>query len=162
PPVRALGRRSASRVVSHGSDPLGDSDQRAARLRVCTLAAGRRAAVWSTASLNGARRRCRESEARPLAGARRGARRSGHRQFAAQRGRVQPVDLSRLRATVIDWIHAFGRDDAVVHLQGDGAQTLRRQVGNWTYLTAGDGAEDAFRLCFRLYPPNDMAPTETA
>jgi superfamily II DNA or RNA helicase len=71
----------------------------------------------------------------------------------ARRARPQPGDLTQLPATVSAWINALSREDALVHLQGDGAQALRRQVGNWTDLTPEDGTEDAFRVCFRLVPP---------
>jgi superfamily II DNA or RNA helicase len=73
----------------------------------------------------------------------------------ARRARPQPGDLGQLPASVSAWIGALCRDDAVVHLQGDGAQALRRQVSHWTDLTADTEADDAFRLCFRLVPPNE-------
>jgi len=75
----------------------------------------------------------------------------------ARRARPQPGDLSELPATVTAWLNALIRDDAVVHLQGEGAQALRRQVGSWTDQTPDDSAEDAFRLCFRLIPPAESA-----
>jgi SNF2 family DNA or RNA helicase len=80
----------------------------------------------------------------------------------ARRARPQPGDLSQLPATVSAWINALSRDEAVVHLQGDGAQALRRQVGNWTDLTPDDSAEDAFRVCFRLAPPGEGPPPNSA
>jgi superfamily II DNA or RNA helicase len=73
----------------------------------------------------------------------------------ARRARPQPGDLGQLPATVSAWIGALCRDDAVVQLHGEGAQALRRQVSQWTDLTADGEAEDAFRLCFRLVPPNE-------
>ncbi|HTD78409.1 MAG TPA: SNF2 helicase-associated domain-containing protein, partial [Chloroflexota bacterium] len=73
----------------------------------------------------------------------------------ARRARPQPGDLGQLPATVSAWIGALCRDDPMVHLQGDGAQALRRQVSHWTDLTADTEAEDAFRLCFRLVPPTE-------
>jgi hypothetical protein len=76
----------------------------------------------------------------------------------ARRARPQPGDLASLPARVGAWISALCREDPVVHLQGDGAQALRRQVGNWTDLTADGGADDAFRLCFRLVPPLTTEP----
>ena len=74
-----------------------------------------------------------------------------------RRARLQPGDLTSLPANVSAWINALCRDDAVVHLQGDGASTLRRQVSHWTDLTPDDSADDAFRLCFRLVPPDEAA-----
>ncbi|MBV9577015.1 MAG: DEAD/DEAH box helicase [Chloroflexi bacterium] len=71
--------------------------------------------------------------------------------------RLQPGDLSRVPAGVSAWINALCRDDPVVHLQGDGASALRRQVSHWTDLTADDTADDAFRLCFRLVPPDEAS-----
>jgi SNF2 family DNA or RNA helicase len=71
----------------------------------------------------------------------------------ARRARPQPGDLGRLPATVSAWLATLSREDALVHLQGDAAHTLRRQVGAWTDLTADAEADDAFRLCFRLVPP---------
>ncbi|HEY1293820.1 MAG TPA: DEAD/DEAH box helicase, partial [Chloroflexota bacterium] len=71
--------------------------------------------------------------------------------------RLQPGDLSALPASVSAWINALCRDDAVVHLQGDGAAALRRQVSHWTDLTPDGTAEDAFRLCVRLVPPGDAS-----
>lgn len=73
----------------------------------------------------------------------------------ARRARPAPGDVSSLPATVTAWIQALTRDAEVVYLQGEGAQALRRQVGNWTDLTPDDGPEDAFRLCFRLVPPGE-------
>ena len=81
----------------------------------------------------------------------------------ARRARPQPGDVSRLPAAVSAWIGALCREDGAVHLQGDGAQALRRQVSHWTDLTADTGADDAFRLCFRLVPPNgDSAAPDKA
>jgi SNF2 family DNA or RNA helicase len=81
----------------------------------------------------------------------------------ARRARPQPGDLSRLPATVSAWISALCRDDeALVHLQGEGAQALRRRVGNWTDLTPDHGTEDAFRICFRLVPPGEGPAPESA
>jgi SNF2 family DNA or RNA helicase len=80
----------------------------------------------------------------------------------ARRARPQAGDLTQLPATVSAWINALTRDEVVVHLQGDGAQALRRQVGNWTDLTPDDSAEDAFRVCFRLAPPGDGPPPDSA
>ncbi len=74
-----------------------------------------------------------------------------------RRARLQPGDLSPLPATVSAWISALCREDAVVHLQGDGSAALRRQVSHWTDLTPDDAAEDAFRLCFRLVPPGEAS-----
>src|SRR5205823_7039043 len=68
----------------------------------------------------------------------------------ARRARAQPGDVSHLPAAVSAWISALCRDEAIVHLQADGAQSLRRQVGNWTDVTTStETADDAFRLCFR-------------
>jgi SNF2 family DNA or RNA helicase len=75
-----------------------------------------------------------------------------------RRARPQPGDVSQLPATVSAWITALSREDPTVHLQGDGAQALRRQVSNWTDLTAEDSGDAAFRLCFRLLPPPDTGP----
>ncbi|HEY2594615.1 MAG TPA: SNF2 helicase-associated domain-containing protein, partial [Chloroflexota bacterium] len=77
-----------------------------------------------------------------------------------RRARLQPGDLSPLPATVSAWISALCREDAVVHLQGDGSAALRRQVSHWTDLTPDDAAEDAFRLCFRLVPPEKASTSE--
>jgi SNF2 family DNA or RNA helicase len=77
-----------------------------------------------------------------------------------RRARLQPGDLSPLPATVSAWISALCREDAVVHLQGDGAAALRRQVSHWTDLTPDDAAEDAFRVCFRLVPPDGESAGE--
>src|SRR5207302_4316092 len=55
-------------------------------------------------------------------------------------------------------ISALCREDPIVHLQADGAQTLRRQVSTWTDLNADDSADEAFRLCFRLVPPAETGP----
>jgi SNF2 family DNA or RNA helicase len=74
--------------------------------------------------------------------------------------RLQPGDLSPLPASVSAWIGALCREDATVHLQGDGASALRRQVGHWTDLTPADAADDAFRLCFRLVPPDQASAGE--
>jgi SNF2 family DNA or RNA helicase len=71
----------------------------------------------------------------------------------ARRARPQPGDLGQLPAAVSAWIGALCREDALVQLQGDGAQAVRRQVSHWTDLTADTEAQDAFRLCFRLVPP---------
>jgi SNF2 family DNA or RNA helicase len=72
----------------------------------------------------------------------------------ARRARPQAGDLGPLPATVSAWVNALSREEAQVHLQGDGARDLRRQVGTWTDLTADpETADDAFRLCFRLVPP---------
>ncbi|HET6320092.1 MAG TPA: hypothetical protein VFG86_26850, partial [Chloroflexota bacterium] len=71
----------------------------------------------------------------------------------ARRARPQAGDLSRLPATVGAWIGALSREDAGVHLQGDGARSLRRQVSTWTDLTSDAETDDAFRLCFRLDAP---------
>ncbi len=76
----------------------------------------------------------------------------------ARRARPQPGDLSQLPAAVSAWVSALSREDPIVHLQGDGAQALRRQVSNWTDLNADEGADEAFRLCFRLDPPAETAP----
>jgi SNF2 domain-containing protein/SNF2 helicase protein/helicase-like protein len=77
----------------------------------------------------------------------------------ARRARPLPGDLSDLPATLSAWLNALTRDDPIVHLQGEGAQALRRQIGNWTDQTPDDAADDAFRLCFRLVPPGqDGAP----
>jgi SNF2 family DNA or RNA helicase len=76
----------------------------------------------------------------------------------ARRARPAPGDVSSLPATVTAWINALTRDEELVHLQGEGAQALRRQVGNWTDLTPDDSSEDAFRLCFRLVPPGEGLP----
>ena len=78
----------------------------------------------------------------------------------ARRARPQPGDLGRLPATVSAWLATLSREDAFVHLQGDAAQTLRRQVGAWTDLTAAADADDAFRLCFRLVPPGEAGSKE--
>jgi superfamily II DNA or RNA helicase len=77
-----------------------------------------------------------------------------------RRARPLPGDLAPLPATVSAWISALCREDAVVHLQGDGAAALRRQVSHWTDLTPDDAAEDAFRLCFRLVPPDGESAGE--
>ena len=53
----------------------------------------------------------------------------------ARRARPQAGDLPRLPATVGAWIGALSREDPVVHLQGDGARSLRRQVNSWTDLS---------------------------
>ncbi|HEY0584322.1 MAG TPA: DEAD/DEAH box helicase [Chloroflexota bacterium] len=79
---------------------------------------------------------------------------------AARRARPQAGDLSKLPATVSAWVSALTRDDATVHLQGDGARALRRQISTWTDLTADADSEDAFRLCFRLVPPAETAPKQ--
>jgi SNF2 family DNA or RNA helicase len=78
----------------------------------------------------------------------------------ARRARPQPGDLTALPATVGAWLSALSREDAAVHLQSDGARTLRRQVGFWTDLTADPEGDDAFRLCFRLLPPIENAPKQ--
>jgi SNF2 family DNA or RNA helicase len=78
----------------------------------------------------------------------------------ARRARPQLGDLTPLPATVTAWLNALTRDDAVVNLQGEGAQALRRQVSGWTDQTAdGTAEDDAFRVCFRLVPPTaDATP----
>ena len=73
----------------------------------------------------------------------------------ARQARPQPGDLGQLPASVSAWIGALCRDDAVVQLHGEGAQALRRQVSHWTDLTADSETDDAFRLCFRLVPPDE-------
>ncbi|HEX8968397.1 MAG TPA: hypothetical protein VF937_10975, partial [Chloroflexota bacterium] len=78
----------------------------------------------------------------------------------ARRARPQAGDVSHVQASVSAWLTALGREDPQVHLQGDGALALRRQVGNWTDVNAADTAEDAFRLCFRLVPPAEAQPAE--
>jgi superfamily II DNA or RNA helicase len=77
-----------------------------------------------------------------------------------RRARPNPGEVTRLPATVSAWISALCRDDSTVHLQDDGAQALRRQVSRWTDLTPETDAEDAFRLCFRLVPPEEGAAAE--
>jgi SNF2 family DNA or RNA helicase len=78
----------------------------------------------------------------------------------ARRARPQPGDLGRLPASVSAWLATLSREDAIVHLQGDAAHSLRRQVGAWTDLTADAEADDAFRLCFRLVPPSEASARE--
>jgi SNF2 family DNA or RNA helicase len=78
----------------------------------------------------------------------------------ARRARPQPGDLGKLPATVSAWLATLSREDALVHLQGDAAHTLRRQVGAWTDLTADAHADDTFRLCFRLVPPAEGGARE--
>lgn len=78
----------------------------------------------------------------------------------ARRARPQAGDLTRLPATVSAWVGALTREDALVHLQEDGARSLRRQASAWTDLTADADADDAFRLCFRLVPPNETGPRQ--
>jgi SNF2 family DNA or RNA helicase len=78
----------------------------------------------------------------------------------ARRARPHAGDLSRLQATAGAWIGALSREDAEVHLQGDGARALRRQVSAWTDLNAEAEADDAFRLCFRLSPPAETGPKQ--
>jgi SNF2 family DNA or RNA helicase len=74
----------------------------------------------------------------------------------ARRARPQPGDLGRLPAMLTAWISSLLRDEATIHLQGDGARVLRRQVSGWTDLSAdAETADAAFRLCFRLVPPAD-------
>jgi SNF2 family DNA or RNA helicase len=75
----------------------------------------------------------------------------------ARRARPQPGDLGRLPASVSAWLATLSREDAIVHLQGEAAHSLRRQVGAWTDLTADAEADDAFRLCFRLVPPSEAS-----
>src|SRR5438445_10744294 len=71
----------------------------------------------------------------------------------ARRARPQAGDLTRLPAAVSAWVGALSREDAMVHLQEDGARSLRRQATAWTDLTADAESDDAFRLCVRLVPP---------
>jgi len=78
----------------------------------------------------------------------------------ARRARPQPGDLTRLPAAVSAWVSALSREDALVHLQEDGARSLRRQASAWTDLTADADSDDAFRLCFRLVPPVETGPKE--
>jgi len=78
----------------------------------------------------------------------------------ARRARPQPGDLGRLPATVSAWLATLSREDPLVHLQGDAAHVLRRQVGGWTDVSADAESDDAFRLCFRLVPPGEAGPKE--
>lgn len=73
----------------------------------------------------------------------------------ARRARAQAGDTTHLPATFGAWVSALVRDDATVHLQGDGARALRRQISTWTDLSHDADSEDAFRLCFRLSPPGE-------
>jgi SNF2 family DNA or RNA helicase len=78
----------------------------------------------------------------------------------ARRARPQAGDLTPLPAAVSAWITALGREDPIVHLQGDGAQALRKNVNNWTDVTTDDRSDDAFRVCFRLVAPGEAAGKE--
>ncbi len=78
----------------------------------------------------------------------------------ARRARPHPGDLTHVPAAVSAWVSALSREEALVHLQEDGARTLRRQASAWTDLTADADTDDAFRLCFRLVPPAETGPKE--
>ncbi len=72
----------------------------------------------------------------------------------------EPGKPAHVPAAVGAWLAALGRRDPIVHLPDDAARGLRRQVGAWTDLTADTATEDAFRLCFRLDPPNAEEPRD--
>jgi SNF2 family DNA or RNA helicase len=79
----------------------------------------------------------------------------------ARRARPQPGDLRPLPADVSAWVASLCREEASVHLQGEAVRTLPRKLGGWTDQTNDDRADEAFRLCFRLVPPDphpDPAP----
>ncbi|HET6316103.1 MAG TPA: SNF2-related protein, partial [Chloroflexota bacterium] len=72
----------------------------------------------------------------------------------ARAARPDPGKLERVPATVGAWLSALSRDQPQIYLPDDAARAVRRQVSAWTDLTADSSADDAFRLCFRLDPPN--------
>src|SRR6185503_4577540 len=76
----------------------------------------------------------------------------------ARAARPAPSKPAHVPAAVGAWLSALGREDRLVHLPLDHASGLRRQVGAWTDLTADAATEDAFRLCFRLDPPDGVEP----
>jgi SNF2 family DNA or RNA helicase len=77
----------------------------------------------------------------------------------ARRARQDPLPATRLSTAVAAWLGALGRDDPSVQAPEEDVAPLRRQLNSWLELGSAAGADDAFRLCFRLVPPAE--PTES-
>jgi SNF2 family DNA or RNA helicase len=142
---RLSAREADEELVSRWSPVIDEASDRAAlRTIERSMAPAAVALAWET---GGKRASAREALADYLAAT---------IDRVARRARPQAGDLTRLPATVGAWIGALSREDPVVHLQGDGARSLRRQVNSWTDLSPEVDIDDAFRLCFRLDPPGEV------
>ena len=72
----------------------------------------------------------------------------------ARRARPSRRALGRKPGPADAWLGALVQDDPRLKLAPDAAETLRRQVSAWSELSAEVDADAAFRVCFRLAPPD--------